>query len=171
MGITFVLLIAYFMFFYGKIIGQKITKRSMKGKAMLAAVLLLFYCGYTLFYLSDGNAKSTAVQKEFTSLHPILRVSIGTIVLVDPSMIVTDIQRSGADYQTMGLKKLKNSLHYPQADGYVHAIDLRTNNRSDLRNWLLKAYFGSMGFHTLRHVGTADHLHISLPIHENPLAK
>ena len=170
-GLTFLLLLGYFIFFYGKIIGGKITKRSLKGKAVLAGLILVCYCGYTLFYMNAGNAKSEEVRKEFTALHPILRVSVGTIVLLDPSMIVTDMKRGKEDYRKMGLKTLNNSLHYPQKDGYVHAVDLRTNDRTEIRNWLLKTYFSTMGFHTLRHVGTADHLHISLPIHENPLAK
>jgi len=56
-------------------------------------------------------------------------------------------------------------LHYPQPDGYVHAIDLRTAGRGFVRNRLVQAYFWSMGFVTLRHVGTADHLHVELPVH------
>ena len=30
------------------------------------------------------------------------------------------------------------------------------------RNLLLRGYFATMGFPTLRHVGTGDHLHVSL---------
>jgi len=33
-----------------------------------------------------------------------------------------------------------------------------------VRNRLVQAYFWSMGFATLRHVGTADHLHVELPL-------
>jgi hypothetical protein len=45
----------------------------------------------------------------------------------------------------------------------VHAVDLRTIGRAEWKNVLLNWYFRSMGFRTLRHVGTADHLHVSLP--------
>lgn len=136
-------------------------------KAIFATLLLLCYTGYTLFFLSGNNAKTSAIQKEFTSLHPIIRVSVGTILMIDRSMLITDMSRTKEDYKTMGLKALNNSLHYPQSDGHVHAMDLRTNGRSWLRNFLLKAYFDIMGFHTLRHIGTEDHLHVSLSVHEN----
>jgi len=42
-------------------------------------------------------------------------------------------------------------------------LDLRTIGRSERRNRLTAAYFQLMGFRTLRHLGTADHLHVSLP--------
>ncbi|MGB0522888.1 MAG: hypothetical protein ACPGJS_08000 [Flammeovirgaceae bacterium] len=169
--ITFVVLLIYFTVLYGQLFGKaKLSKKSMKAKAGFASFIMLFYLGYTLFYLSNANAKTDAVHKEFTSLHPIVRVSVGTILLLDQSMLITDMSRTKEDYKLMGLKTLNNSLHYPQKDGYVHAIDLRTNDRSEFRNTLLKLYFNAMGFHTLRHVGTGDHLHISLSIHENPNA-
>jgi hypothetical protein len=45
-------------------------------------------------------------------------------------------------------------------------MDLRTKGRSQARNALTVAYFRIMGFRSLRHVGTADHLHVSLPVPE-----
>lgn len=169
--ITFVILLIYFTVLYGQVFGRaKLTKKSMKAKALFASFIMLFYVGYTLFYLSNTNAKTTEVQKEFTSLHPIVRVSVGTILLIDQDMLITDMSRGKEDYKKMGLRTLNNSLHYPQKDGYVHAMDLRTNGRTEFRNKLLKFYFDAMGFNTLRHVGTGDHLHISLSIHENPRA-
>jgi hypothetical protein len=33
-----------------------------------------------------------------------------------------------------------------------------------LRNGLVRLYFEALGFRTLRHVGTADHLHVALPL-------
>ncbi len=167
--ITIIILLVYLALLYKWLFKErKLTRKSIIGKAVFASVLLLCYTGYTLFYLSGSNAKTSGIQKEFTSLHPIVRVSVGTILLVDRDMLITDMSRTKEDYQKMGLKTLNNSLHYPQSDGYVHAMDLRTNGRSGFRNFLLKAYFSLMGFHTLRHVGTDDHLHISLSIHENP---
>ncbi|MFT5914284.1 MAG: hypothetical protein ACJAWV_001364 [Flammeovirgaceae bacterium] len=169
--LTLLVLLIYFLWIYASVFGRKsINKRSLKIKGWIATILLLSYCTYTLFFLSKSNAKTEVVKSEFVSLHPILRVSVGTIVLADQSMLITDMSRTTEDYKSMGLKTLKNSLHYPQKDGYVHAIDLRTNNRSEFRNRLLKYYFRLMGFHTLRHMGTADHLHISLPIEQNPNA-
>ncbi len=64
----------------------------------------------------------------------------------------------------MGLPLYEGTLHFKQADGYAHAVDLRTLGHSAVRNFLMRGYCGVMGFRTLRHVGTADHLHVSLPI-------
>lgn len=167
--VTLIVLLVYLTLLYKRVFGEyNLTYKSIFGKAALAILLLSCYVVYTLFYLSDDNAKTSSVKKEFTSLHPIVRVSVGTILLVDKGILITDMSRAREDYEKMGLKALNNSLHYPQNDGYVHAMDLRTNGRSAVRNFLLKTYFYVTGFHTLRHVGTEDHLHISLSIHENP---
>jgi len=64
----------------------------------------------------------------------------------------------------MGLAPNGRVLHYVQPDGYAHAADLRTTGRSELKNRLVQAYFWSMGFATLRHVGTGDHLHVELSL-------
>jgi hypothetical protein len=72
------------------------------------------------------------------------------------------MSRQPEDYERMGLSTNGASLHYRQADGYAHAVDLRTRGRSPGRNILIRLYFEAMGFDTLRHVGTADHLHVSL---------
>lgn len=134
-------------------------------------VFLLMYCGYALFYVSGANVKSPAVASEYKSLHPILRLGISTVIFIDPSLLITDADRRPEDYDRMGLKRKLQSLHYRQNNGYVHAVDIRTNDRSSLRNWLLKIYFRSMGFNVLRHGGTADHLHVSLYSRQSPYAK
>ena len=97
-------------------------------------------------------------------VHPLIRVAASTIILVDDEVMITGLGRTPDDYANMGLPQRENSLHYEQADGFVHAMDLRTVGRSDIRNDLTEFYFKAMGFSTLRHVGTADHLHVSLPI-------
>jgi hypothetical protein len=127
--------------------------------------LVLAYCVYSLLYLSGVNAKGPEVRAYYRSLHPVLRVAVSTIILVDRDMIVTDVQRSRQDYGAMGLAVNETSLHYEQSDGYVHAVDLRTLGRGWWRNWAVEGYFRAMGFHTLRHRGTEDHLHVSLPLH------
>lgn len=168
--VVFILLIVYLSFISRKIFGKKKKQRSLTGKVIVAGLLLVVYGGYTLVYLSGENTKSAEIQSEYTALHPFLRMGISTLVLIDSDMIVTDMAREQSDYKDMGLKTLKNSLHYEQSDGYVHAVDLRTNGRTGLRNNLLQLYFEIMGFNTLRHVGTEDHLHVSLMIKENPSA-
>ncbi len=122
----------------------------------------MFYCGYTLLYLSSVNTKTEDVRRYYTTVHPLLRVALSTAVLFDRDIVVTDTRREADDYTRMGLPTLDNSLHFPQPSGYVHAVDLRTIGRAPWRNLTMVAYFRLLGFRTLRHVGSADHLHVSL---------
>ena len=119
---------------------------------------------YGLIYLSSVNSKTETVRSYYRNLHPILRVSVATVSLADREFLITDIKRTPDDYLDMGLTPLQNSMHYPQDDGYVYAIDIRTIGKSELRNRLLQFTYYALGFNTLRHTGTADHLHISLPL-------
>ncbi len=148
-----------------------VASRRLKGRFRVSpfllrglAVLVAAYCLYGLLYLSSAHAKSDAVRAEYRSLHPHLRLALGTLVLLDGNLLVTDASRRVEDYAAMGLPANERSLHLRQADGYAHAADLRTNGRSGLRNALTVAYFRALGFRTLRHVGTADHLHVSYPV-------
>ena len=128
-----------------------------------AALPVVFaWCVYAAFYLSRVNVKSDEVRAYYSSVNPILRVALSTIVLVDPDLVVTDMGRVPEDYRRMGLPVNERTKHYRQADGYVHAVDLRTRGRWEIRNRVVQFYFWSMGFSTLRHVGTADHLHVEL---------
>jgi len=152
--------------------GARISSR-FTGKARvrlifthIALPLTLVYCGYALLYLSSANAKTETVRSYYTSLHPIFRLGLSTAVLFDRDLVVTDVRRVAADYIAMGLPVYEASFHFRQADGYVHAADLRTIGRPAWRTALLTGYFRLMGFRTLRHVGTADHLHVSLPTRE-----
>ncbi len=142
------------------------TLTGRRSKALMLArwvalPLVLFYCGYSLLYLSRVNAKPD-VRAYYTSVHPLLRLALSTWILVDPNMVVTDMRRAREDYPRMRLPVNESSLHYRQADGWVHAVDLRTARRGWLRSRVLQLYFWVMGFDTRRHVGTADHLHVEL---------
>ena len=141
---------------------------SIRTKLWLALFLVIGYGAHGLFFFSDANSKSSQVQKEFRELHPILRVSISTLIHLDPSLIVTDANRQPEDYRKMGMSSKKHSLHYRQSSGYVHAVDIRTKGRGSIRNFLIRTYFRLMGFNTLRHGGTADHLHISISSKDRP---
>lgn len=167
-GGTILVLAIYLIYFQGKFFNTSSTPTSVKRKFFFAAILVLGYSAHALFYFSDANAKTKSVKNEFTSLHPILRLSTSTIVFLDKSLIMTDANRAPEDYKKMGLKSKKRSLHYKQSNGYVHAIDIRTNGRSEVRNFFLKSYFQLMGFNVLRHFGTGDHLHVSLKSHDSP---
>jgi hypothetical protein len=150
---------------YGAWVSKKLTRKARVGfvAKWLALPLVLFYCAYALLHLASVNAKTAEVRSYYTALHPLLRVSVSTFTLLDGDLVITDLARTPQDYVTMGLPIYEASLHYRQADGYVHAMDLRTLDRAAWRNWLMQGYFHLMGLRTLRHVGTADHLHVSLP--------
>jgi hypothetical protein len=143
--------------------GQRPSRTHLKRQFQIAGGLVLLFSLNALFNLSGRNAKNASVRAEYTQLHPFVRMSIGTLLLADPDLMVTDAQRQPEDYRSMGLTARNQSLHYPQATGYVHAADLRTRGRSWLRNGLLWIYFRALGLNTLRH-GPVDHLHISLPV-------
>jgi len=128
-----------------------------------AAVLVVGYAGYGLLYLSAANAKTPEVREYFTSLHPMLRLGASTFLLFDREAVITDTRRTTEDYLRMGLPVNETSLHFRIDDRWVHALDLRTLGRPEWKNRLTAGYFAFMGFRTLRHTGTADHLHISLP--------
>ena len=104
------------------------------------------------------------MQNTYRHLHPVLRVSLSTFVVLDKQAVITDSERTPEDYATMGLETRNTSYHYEQEDGYIHAVDLRTRDRSVGRNILTEWYFRLMGFSVLRHTGTSDHLHVSLPM-------
>ena len=167
-AITVVLLFIYMSFLYGRLTGKLGSSGSLKWRSIMALILVLGYSIYGLVFLSGSNVKHAEIQKEYRSLHPILRLSISTILFLDQEMLLTDAKRQPEDYRRMGLKTKKRSLHYPQKNGFVHAVDIRTKGRSEIRNFLLINYFKLMGLNTLRHVGTADHLHISLQSPDNP---
>jgi hypothetical protein len=151
---------------YGAWLSHRLTGRMRFSliARRIALPIALAYCGYALLYLSSANAKSERVRTYYQSLHPLLRVALSTVILADGDLVVTDLARRPSDYSAMGLPVHDGSLHLIQADGYAHAADLRTAGRGELTNRLVQLYFWSMGFSTLRHVGTADHLHVELPL-------
>jgi hypothetical protein len=120
------------------------------------------YLVYALVFVASANVQSAGVRAEYRSLHPLLRVASSSIILLDADAVITDAARVREDYAAMGLPPREASLHYRQANGYVHALDLRTTGRAGLRNLTVQIAFRVLGFRVLRHVGTADHLHVSL---------
>lgn len=155
-------LVIYFTFIYERLTKSVGSPSSFKSRMIFTFLVVLAYCAHGLFFLSTDNMKNKALRSEVGDLHPIIRMAVSTFVIIDKKLIVTDAARQPEDYRKMGLPSKRNSLHYKQKDGYSYAIDLRTNNRSELRNIALSWYFKLMGLRTLRHVGTADHLHVSL---------
>lgn len=154
------------LFFYSIVISTRFggRKKFSTGRLKFFAVVVLVSCLYGLLYTSGANFKSESVRSTYTSLHPILRMATAGLIFLDGDAVVTDISRAPEDYARMGLSVNENSLHFKQADGYVHAVDIRTRGRTRVRNVFVASYFRLLGFRSLRHVGTADHLHISLPM-------
>ncbi|MCR9095427.1 MAG: hypothetical protein NXI30_14495 [bacterium] len=150
---------------FGNRASRRFTGRDRRREVALvvALPLVLSFSVYSLGWLSHANAKSPAISASWQALHPALRLAVGTARLADADVVVTDIARSRSDYARMGLRPVRRSNHYVQDDGWVHAVDLRTRGRGPVRNALAHAWFVAMGFDTLRHAGTADHLHIALP--------
>ena len=122
------------------------------------------YVAYALVFVAGSNVKSDDVRAEYRSLHPLLRLASSAVILIDPGSVITDAGRTRSDYGRMGLPPREQSLHYRQANGYVHAMDFRTIGRSSLRNLAVHVGFRALGFQVLRHGGTGDHLHVSLPV-------
>ena len=69
----------------------------------VALPLVVFYCGYSLLYLASVNAKSQPVRAYYTSLHPLLRLALSTLILADRDILITDAGRQLEDYDRMGL--------------------------------------------------------------------
>lgn len=168
---TSVLLFLYMTFVYHYWTKRLGDEDNLQRRMLFAFMLVSAYCAYGLFFLSADNFKNPSLKKEVSQMHPILRLSVSTFILLDRDLIITDGSRQPEDYRKMGLTTPNNSLHYPQKDGYAYALDLRTNNRNEIRNQLMSLYFRLLGLNILRHTGTADHLHISLHCHYAPRAR
>ena len=146
------------------VVGRKLGAKPGLKVVRFSGLMLGVYCVYLLVFISMSNVKTEDLQATYRHLHPVLRVALSTFILLDDKVVVTDTERVPEDYRAMGLSNRPTSFHYEQEDGYVHAVDLRTRGRTPIQNTVTKYYFYLMGFSTLRHTGTADHLHVSLPL-------
>lgn len=144
-------------------------RKSFRVHKYLVRGIIILVSAYTLYgvlYYSSLNTKTDEINSYYRSLHPIMRVALTTITLADSDLVITDIRREPGDYARMGLSQNQQSLHYVQSNGYVHAVDLRTRDRPEWQNWITRIAFNLTGLESRRHVGTADHLHIYLPLNE-----
>ena len=157
--ITIAIVAGYCIWFARRFHGRAKAERILRWIALPTAVA---WCVYSAVYLARVNTKTDDVHAYYSSVHPILRVALGTVILFDGDLVITDARRVAADYPRMGLPVNERTRHYVQGDGWVHAVDLRTRGHNEVANRLVQVYFWAMGFSTLRHVGTADHLHVQL---------
>lgn len=160
--LTAVLLFIYLTFFFESFTGKYGSSSAFKRRVFISFFVVSVYVIHGVLFFNTSNFKTAAIKEEVTDLHPILRLSLSTLIHLDKDLVVTDASRKSSDYSSWGMKENKSSLHYKQSDGYVYAVDIRTKNRSEFKNTALALYFWMMGFDTLRHYGTADHLHIGL---------
>ncbi len=161
--VTTGLLLGYFFYFYGLVSSKKNKLLYIRRRFVVFCMLVLSFVFYGVSFNSEKNAASSGISKEYYSLNPIFRLACTTLFIMDKKAIITDASRVPEDYKRMNLPSKKHSLHYKQKDGYIYAVDLRTRDRTTIRNQLLKVYFKILGFRTLRHTGTGDHLHVSMP--------
>lgn len=154
-------LLALLVWIAARALGLPAALRSIVVRGSALAVFGL--AGMGLASIAVENVKSPELTAEYRSLHPLLRLATATLILIDGDAVVTDASRTLADYAAWGLPANEASLHFPQEDGWAHALDLRTGGRPEWRNRLVQFGFEVMGFSTLRHDGTADHLHVAMP--------
>jgi hypothetical protein len=130
----------------------------------LPTLLLAAGC-LSVTHFPRSGFKSQDLCSEWYTLHPTLRVSLWIARLGAGEMVLTDVSRQPSDYDDMGLTAPSWSRHFfSPRNGYVHAIDLRVRDTGDLRNWARQGVFLALGLRADRHGGTADHLHVSLPL-------
>lgn len=162
-AMTAIILVLYFSLVYGKLTKKKTKISYLRRRFAISFFLVGLFTLNGIVFLSSDHAKTSDIDQEFSHLQPILRLGCSTLFLLDRDAIITDASRLPEDYKKMGLKTRNNSLHYQKEDGFAYALDLRTKNRSEVRNQILVGYFHLMGFNTIRHIGTADHLHVAMP--------
>lgn len=155
-------LLGAYAWFVSHRLGATRRARTLLSRAAIAVGIA--YVGYGLVFIASENVKSDDIAADYSAIHPLLRIAASALILVDPAAVITDANRTPEDYWLMGLPTNEASLHFEQSSGYVHALDLRTNGRPEWRNRAVELGFWALGFHSLRHVGTADHLHLSLRV-------
>jgi len=156
------------------------TCRSLKrtGLLLLAVPLVVAGAGLAgILRFPESHFKDGQVAEEWRQLHPTLRLALWVVTLEDWSVVLTDIARTPEEYAAkgdsiypgaatgvgLGPEPPDGSKHYVDEDGYARAVDLRVGDAGPLRNWIRQGLFLMMGLDTLRHEGTADHLHVALP--------
>lgn len=167
-GGTVLLLVIYMTYVHGRFTNRLGDYGAFKTRLYFALLIIVGFCIHAIFFLSSRHVKSNDVRNELRELHPIIRLAVSTITFLDKDLLITDASRLPEDYRRMGLPTKRSSLHFTQKDGYAYAVDLRTNGSPEFRNYMLSFYFRLMGFRSLRHYGTDDHLHISLNCHFLP---
>ena len=127
-----------------------------------AIAIAIIYTGYAVLYVASTNAVPDEIREEYQMIHPLLRLAASPVIVFDPSAFRQSEGSMLEDHRLMGLSANEANLHFAQKDDLIHSLDLATDNRSEWRNRAIEIGFWALGFHSLRHVGVGDHLHVSL---------
>jgi len=114
-----------------------------------------------LFIFNPVQTKHSVSQKEKQHLHSSLKRAVRVANIIGLNPLITDISRDKSFYKKYNLKEVQECSHYLY-NGVSYAIDIRTKNNNFIKNFLLNGYFNVMGFHSDRHGGTADHIHVEV---------
>ena len=157
MTVPFLLLGAW-VIIRGRGIVRKVRHTLIRGTISIAFI----YIGYAVLYVASTNAVPDKIREEYQMIHPLLRLAASPVIVFDPSAFRHPDGSVLEDYRLMGLSANEANLHFVQTDDLIHSLDLVTDNRSEWRNRAIELGFWALGFHSLRHRGVGDHLHVSL---------
>ena len=157
MTVPFLLLGAW-VIIRGRRIGRRVQLMFIRGAIMIAFI----YIGYAVLYVASTNAVPDEIREEYQTIHPLLRLAASPVIVFDPSAFRHPDGSVLEDYRLMGLSANEANLHFAQANDLIHSLDLVTDSRSEWRNRAIELGFWALGFHSLRHRGVGDHLHVSL---------
>ena len=137
---------------------RRVQLMLIRGAIMIAFI----YMGYAVLYVASTNTVPDEIREEYQMIHPLLRLAASPVIVFDPSAFRQPDGSMLEDYRLMGLSANEANLHFVQKDDLIHSLDLVTDNRSEWRNRAIELGFWAFGFHSLRHRGVGDHLHVSL---------
>ena len=157
MTVPFLLLGAW-VIIRGRGIVRKVRRTLIRGTISIAFI----YMGCAVLYLTSTNAVPDEIREEYQMIHPLLRLAASPVIVFDPSAFRHPDGSVLEDYRLMGLSANEANLHFAQANDLIHSLDLVTDSRSEWRNRAIELGFWAFGFHSLRHRGLGDHLHVSL---------
>ena len=152
------LLLGAWVIIRGRGIIRRFQLMLIRGAIMIAFI----YIGYAVLYVASTNAVPDEIREEYQTIHPLLRLAASPVIVFDPSAFRHPDGSVLEDYRLMGLSANEANLHFVQKDDLIHSLDLVTDNRSEWRNRAIELGFWAFGFHSLRHRGLGDHLHVSL---------
>ena len=152
------LLLGAWVIIRGRGIVRRFQLMLIRGAIMIAFI----YIGYAVLYVASTNAVPDEIREEYQTIHPLLRLAASPVIVFDPSAFRHPDGSVLEDYRLMGLSANEANLHFVQKDDLIHSLDLVIDNRSEWRNRAIELGFWAFGFHSLRHRGLGDHLHVSL---------